>query len=255
MKPTISKEYAPLTSGQLVAVEQRLGIHLPEAYRDFLLAHNGGRPKPNVFQTQDGTGSSIDWFLGIHNGPYDNFEGYFINYKVTRLALPGNLVPIGHDPGGNLICLSVQGEDTGAVYFWDHERETSPPTYANVHLIADSFEGLLDSLREPPKDEWVEINRMQARKDVGALERLIHSGWDVNTVNPVRGDTLLASCAFYNDIEFMKLLLANGAQVGRALEVAEGRNAYDGSTQDAVDLLKEHLERVGVSRTDKDTNA
>jgi len=255
MKPTISKEYAPLTREQLAAVEQRLGVLLPQAYRGFLLAHNGGKPKPNAFQTRDGTGSSIDWFLGIHSGPHDNFEGYFINYKVTRRALPTNLIPIGHDPGGNLICLSVQGEDTGAVYFWDHEKETSPPTYANLHLIADSFEGLLDSLYERPKDEWHEIDLMQARGDVGALERLIQSGWDVNTVNPGRGNTLLASCAVYNDIEMMKFLLAHGAQVGHALEWAERRNARDGRSQDAVDLLKGHLERIAASQAERDSNA
>ena len=86
------------------------------------------------------------------------------------------------------------------------------------------------------------------RKDIRALERLIHSGWDVNTVNLVRGNTLLASCAIYNDIEFMKLLLAHGAQVGHALEWAERRNSRDGSVQEAVDLLKQHLERNGANQ-------
>ncbi len=242
----ITQNYPPVTDQELSDLEERLGVRLPDAYRDFLLAHNGGRPKPNVFQTQDNTGSSIDWFLAVHNGPYDNFEKYFINYKLTRRAVLGNLIPIGHDPGGNLICLSIQGEDRGSVYFWDHEKETSPPTYANVHLIADNFAGLLTSLHEPPKDEWLEIDLMVMRKDIGALERLIHSGWDVNTVNPMRGNTLLEACAFYNDVDFMRLLLANGARLGRALETAEKRNAFDHSTKEAVDLLKEHIREQQV---------
>ena len=44
----------------------------------------------------------------------------------------------------------------------------------------------------------MEINLMMMRKDTGALESLIQSGWDVNTVNPVRRDTLLEACAFSN---------------------------------------------------------
>ena len=54
--------------------------------------------------------------------------------------------------------------------------------------------------------------------------------------------------------EFMKLLLANGAQVCRALEVAERRNSFDHSKQNAVDLLKQHLERAGTGQADKDND-
>ena len=32
------------------------------------------------------------------------------------------------------------------VYYWDHDREHSPPTYDNLFLIAETFDEFLDSI-------------------------------------------------------------------------------------------------------------
>ena len=31
------------------------------------------------------------------------------------------MLPIAVDPGGNLVLLAIEGEDTGKVFFWNHE--------------------------------------------------------------------------------------------------------------------------------------
>jgi hypothetical protein len=36
----------------------------------------------------------------------------------------------------------------GKVFFWDHEAETNPPSYANCHLIADSFNEFIETLHD-----------------------------------------------------------------------------------------------------------
>jgi hypothetical protein len=56
------------------------------------------------------------------------------------------LLPVAGDGSGNLICLSFEGANKGAVYFWDHDEEHSPPTYENVYLIAETFEKFLNSI-------------------------------------------------------------------------------------------------------------
>jgi cell wall assembly regulator SMI1 len=140
---------------KLAAVEQKLSIKLPKEYRDFLLSHNGGRPEPDGFlainDRGEETDSCVDWFLAIYNGEDDNFEDNFRAYKIEDVRLPDELVPIATDPGGNLICIAVDGPKCGAVYFWDHEMEAGTgekPSYDNVYLIANSFNAFVDSLSD-----------------------------------------------------------------------------------------------------------
>ena len=150
---SIRNAKVPLTGDVLKATEERLGIVLSEEYRSFLLIHNGGRPKPDVFKFRKRSGklatSCVDWFLAVYDGEYNNFERYFQTFKVFRQRLPSELVAIAHDPGGNLVCVAVDGDQKGAIFFWDHEQECEDgemPTYSNVYLIADSFSDFLSSL-------------------------------------------------------------------------------------------------------------
>ena len=148
MSPVIKNAEAPVSSKRLEQVEKKLGITLPPQYRSFLLAHNGGQPVPNQFHYKKEQGpytdSMVDWFLAIYEGENDNFEEYFATYKIEENRLPDNLVPIAHDPGGNLVCISVSESDVGAVFFWDHEREEEGN---NTHLIADTFDEFLSLLK------------------------------------------------------------------------------------------------------------
>ena len=143
------KSLARLDEAQLAAAERELRVQFPPEYRHFLAQWNGGRPRPNVFHYEShGRKKSgmVDWFLGIHGGEHDNLCEYARWYKGR---VPANLLPIAHDPGGNLICIAVSGSDLGAVYFWDHEYENpegQPPSTENVYLIAPDFDAFLASL-------------------------------------------------------------------------------------------------------------
>ena len=109
---------------------------------------NGGRPAAPRFKFKGRTrGSSVDRFLGIHNKEHNNLLDYLETYKGR---IPRNLFPIAHDPGDNLIGLSVDGADKGSIYFWDHDREGNDgsPDYSNVIPIADSFDEFLEGLHE-----------------------------------------------------------------------------------------------------------
>jgi hypothetical protein len=241
MSVTIRDSERPITGRQLSRVEKQLGITLPEPYRRFLVRHNGGRPRPGTFQfgpvSEPYSGSVVDWFLAVYEGEHNNFEHYFHTYKLNERRLPENLVPIAHDPGGNLICISVSGKDVGAVYFWDHEREEGPPGEA-VSLIATSFDDFLAGLgREEgpraapgPRDPFAACEY----GDVNALKQLLGQGGSVETENEY-GRTLMEEAAMYGHVEVLRLLIRRGAALADALEYA----VKNGNVEAAEYLLSE----------------
>lgn len=136
----------PLKDEDIMRLERRLDIKLPELYRDHLLKHNGGYPNNACFSAEQGTGSCIHYFYAIYDGEYSNFYEYYFIYKVEQQRMPNNIIPVAYDESGNQICISVSGDDLGVVYFWDHEEETQPATYENLYKISDDFNDFLDKL-------------------------------------------------------------------------------------------------------------
>ena len=149
MATRILDSQQPLSESDIAEVESRLGFRLPAQYRDFLLAHNGGRPEPRRFaisSEKPDDRSVVHWFFCVKEG---NAYDLLTWARRTADRIPPELLPVAIDPFGNLICLSVSGVNVGKVYFWDHEkeaREGEPPGYDNVYLVADSFQEFLDSL-------------------------------------------------------------------------------------------------------------
>lgn len=152
MSLVISECKPDLSEEGLNAVELKFGIMLPAQYRKFILIHNGGFPTPSKFEFIGSKGrkenSTVHYFLSIYDGRYSNFEYHYQDFKIQSRRVPDELVPIAYDSFGNLVCIAVKGEHTGAVYFWDHENEAPGeiPWSKNVHLIQPTFEKFLESL-------------------------------------------------------------------------------------------------------------
>jgi hypothetical protein len=108
-----------------------LGVSIPDGYRTFLQATDGGRPVEDTFSPKVG----VTNFLGARG------------IVKQRARLPGRiaetLLPIGDAEGGNLICISVAAGDLGAIYFWDHELEGEKV----AERLAASFNDFVSQLR------------------------------------------------------------------------------------------------------------
>jgi hypothetical protein len=151
MISTIGDCGPPLIDNDIVLLENEIGARLPADYREFLLKHNGGRPSPSAFKLS-----------GLKDNPFDTVQVLFrlggkvqssnIDWNVDAFngRLPSNLLAIGCTDCGDLICLSLFGNDAGSVVYWDYHQEPSEPSYQNVYHIADSFEEFLDSIQELP---------------------------------------------------------------------------------------------------------
>ncbi|AIK96204.1 SMI1/KNR4 family protein [Candidatus Odyssella acanthamoebae] len=136
----------------LEALEQVWKFNLPTAYRNFILKYNGGSPQPSrfFFKESPSNGSYVDYLFGIRKGFNQNL---LMSMNLYSGRIPANMLPIGEDPGSNLILLSVKGPDRGKIYFWDHDLEADPaqgetPDYSNLTLIADSFDEFINGLSE-----------------------------------------------------------------------------------------------------------
>lgn len=137
----------PLSDAAIVQAEQRMQVRFPEDYRCFLKRFNGGEPEGHFFAIPSmANRSSVRMFYGI-NG--DECFDLVRNWEVFLGRMPPNLIPIGDDAFGNLVVISVRGEDVGKVYYWDHDQETpwgEVADYRNMHEVAPSFLAFFDRM-------------------------------------------------------------------------------------------------------------
>lgn len=141
----------PLSDEDIKLLESSVGVFLPSEYRKFLLRQNGGRPTPNAFSIRglaNNPFGTIHYFFGIG----DAIESCNLdwNYAVLNGRLPSNLIAIADDPCGDLICLTLFGDDAGSVVFWDRHTEPNEPSYENVYQVAESFKEFLDGIQKLP---------------------------------------------------------------------------------------------------------
>jgi hypothetical protein len=136
-------------------LEQTIGYSLPSDYKVFLADFGGvAFYKYAIFAIQGtskpDSGSILSTFYGVlPNYPLEDIATLYTDYKGR---IPSDLLPIGEDPGGNIICLGLAGEMRGKVYFWGHHGEVVPdkgcePGSTNVFFVANSFEEFLYSLK------------------------------------------------------------------------------------------------------------
>jgi SMI1-KNR4 cell-wall len=150
----INESYSSISVEKIQELEEKVGMKIPQTYIDFLLNYNGGIPEPCgfVYRAEETNElGTVNRFLGLHSGKHDNLYDYLMLYKEREKRIPSNLIPIANDPGGNLICLSIDGSDLGNIYFWDHDFEAENETeadYSNVFFIANSLDEFLQNLRE-----------------------------------------------------------------------------------------------------------
>lgn len=138
-----------VTPDEVEAFEKKIGHRLPPAYREFLLAHNGGRPIPAVIDIDDcpSGASEVQVFLGL-TGTFES-ETLEWSWNVFRERIPERLLPIADDPFGNLFCLSLEGTDAGQVLFLDRYEESESRPY----FVAKDFNEFLGKIYEYKDDE------------------------------------------------------------------------------------------------------
>jgi cell wall assembly regulator SMI1 len=136
----------PISANEISEFEKHYDVNLPEDYKRFLLRNNGGRPVPDFFTVwDDGDGVSVSWFCSVKYGD-DRLDLTLDMLWLAEQVVPRTLLPVANDPGGDLICISLDEKEYGKVYMWFGSTDSEPV------LLASSFTELITSLTEDPND-------------------------------------------------------------------------------------------------------
>ncbi len=137
-----------VTESEISNAEKMIGVVFPSDYRAFLLSDNGGLATECIFEVPDYGQSSIV-FYGIETG--EEYSDLYSSCEAYKARLPDKVVPIGFDPGSNLICIYIED---GSIWYWDHEKENDPPTLSNMKQLQPSFADFVDSLEYEDNEDW-----------------------------------------------------------------------------------------------------
>jgi hypothetical protein len=137
--PKMERPVAPTDESAVRAFEHALRLALPEPYRAFLLACNGGSPIRAAFSIDDWGTTVVNEFFGLNR----SHEAYNLDWVAERAKhyLPDNVISIGADPGGYHICLGVSGGGLGWIYLADTSGK-----YKQLLRVASDFRAFLDLL-------------------------------------------------------------------------------------------------------------
>ena len=130
---------------EVLLFENHWRVLLPESYRNFLLRNDGGRPELDVIDIDEFAESPTD--VKVFFGLKRSFTTSTLQWNLEhiRSQIPDQaLVPIASDSGGNLFCLSADGDSNNGIVYVHFSLNT-------IYDVASNFEEFCNKLRE-----WVD---------------------------------------------------------------------------------------------------
>ncbi|PEJ35496.1 SMI1/KNR4 family protein [Bacillus pseudomycoides] len=150
-----------ITVEEVLSVMKEINYDIPKDYAVCVAENNGGVAKPSLFDVE-GVERVFGSLLSYDKNDVEFILKVYDNYKDT---LPKELLPIGFDPAGNLICFDYKNhEENPIVVFWEHEgawekeelmesegmtaEEAEEIARENVFYAASTFTAFLNKLHD-----------------------------------------------------------------------------------------------------------
>jgi hypothetical protein len=142
-------ERFPLPSEeQIAAIERRLGVELPDDYREFILKYNGGYfSEPEIRPVVEGCPQdALTCLWGIGASHEEAELGTTASLVLFDDNDPPQILPIGHTAlGGLIILVTGMDDDRGTIGL--------KKAYGGSYHLADGIEELFGLLREPEVED------------------------------------------------------------------------------------------------------
>lgn len=139
----------------IINFEKKFDVKLPDDYKRFMLENNGGESDDDfIFEFYDdvikkNNRSVIRCFFRIYENKeekvYDDL-GQICENMWGNGIIDRKMLPIADDPGGNVICMSINNEDFGTIYFLNHEIEDCDTGFLFSNKICSSFSDFTNML-------------------------------------------------------------------------------------------------------------
>lgn len=179
------------TRRQLQAVERRLDVSFPEDYRDFLLKHNGGVPKPKTLRSGKDDTHEIELFYSIGVRASDRELVKTTEYYRAELKLLQHYLPVALTSAHDLLLLHVAGRSIGKVDWWTGISEGFYKRH--VSRYCRSFSELLERFEPPARSRnkadferlFEAINNGKTRQIKELLQRVDLSALPKDQPHPV----------------------------------------------------------------------
>jgi SMI1 / KNR4 family (SUKH-1) len=161
-RAALEDKLPPAPDDQLAVFEADLGVRLPEDYRRFVIACNGGYNGMGYQFRGPTPEGRLGCFWLQYLGGFREFERQSLmaarrRYQGEPLRIPPSLVWIANSPHDDAICLGIAGPPRGRVYyFWSNAPEPDPRTLevqiesvGDLTLLANSFTEFVAALELP----------------------------------------------------------------------------------------------------------
>jgi cell wall assembly regulator SMI1 len=152
----MSKSDPKVASSDLESLENEVGHTLPEGFRIFYLAHDGGVADRDCWDSGDEYEPvRIKKVKAVAaSGAFDAAETKYLSgcYAVmtSKNVIPKTLLPFATDDGGNFFCLDLPDGD---VCFYATDSFDPNSSYAANHAkayrwLASSFDAFVEGLKD-----------------------------------------------------------------------------------------------------------
>lgn len=125
-------------------VEEKLGVRLPDDYRNFLLERNGAYPVRRTFTFLTKNAQADEQIECLYGIQADHTDDLVKNQP--RPKLPARVIAIGRDAERHPICMDCNPGPSFGVIFYKRNYKQTKSRASDLHRIAGSFSDLLSVL-------------------------------------------------------------------------------------------------------------
>jgi hypothetical protein len=221
----------PLTPGEIEAFEREIGGRLPDDYKEFMLAHNGGLADPPLAIMWNGDLETLPSFdpLMPATVDHDGLRRSLQKLRELNRATTKGFLPIASTFGGDYVCLAVRGK-VGAVFHTVYTYKTVyqsdlVPVDVSMAPLADSFTEFLDSLTEI-HEPYCRIEDLGQRGTPEDLAKFLAEG---NSINAVGRNKLTVVCRAitFDNLPMIRACIQHGASLsGTVRAAAQARQTH-----------------------------